>query len=93
MQTFLVGERTTFQDPVDGPFYGTWTGSLPEVEESFGRIVGHAGDVPNAAADREDFGSSHTGGAQFILADGHVVFNSENISIEIFQALGTRGDG
>jgi prepilin-type N-terminal cleavage/methylation domain-containing protein len=42
--TFLVGERTTFMHPVEGPFYGTWSGALPgvEVDEAAARIVGHA---------------------------------------------------
>ena len=34
--------------------------------------------------------SYHAGGAQFIMADGHVRFISENVSTTLFQALGTR---
>ena len=89
--TLVVGERTTFHDPATGEaFYGTWSGSLPEVEEAPSRILGHAEEPPNVGLHPEDFGSSHTGGAQFVLGDGHVIFVSENIDTKVFQSLSTR---
>jgi prepilin-type N-terminal cleavage/methylation domain-containing protein len=93
--TFLVGERTTFMHPTDGPFYGTWSGAMPgvEIDEGAARIVGHAEHPPNWNEHPEDFGSAHVGGAQFILADGHVVFISENIDERVMQALATRNGG
>lgn len=39
------------------------------------------------------FGSGHTGGANFALADGSVRFIRENISPVTFQRLGTRANG
>lgn len=39
------------------------------------------------------FGSNHTGGAQFALADGSVRFLSQNISPALFRKLGNRADG
>lgn len=36
------------------------------------------------------FGSYHVGGAQFTLADGSTRFVSENIDLELWQALGSR---
>ena len=39
------------------------------------------------------FGSRHEGGAQFGFVDGHVDFISENIELEIYQALSTRNGG
>ncbi|MFN8707784.1 MAG: DUF1559 domain-containing protein [Planctomyces sp.] len=39
------------------------------------------------------FSSQHSGGAQFVLADGSVRFISENINAPIFQWLGSRNDG
>jgi prepilin-type processing-associated H-X9-DG protein len=39
------------------------------------------------------FGSGHTGGANFALADGSVRFIRDNISPVTFQRLGTRANG
>ncbi len=39
------------------------------------------------------FGSQHTGGAQFALADGSVRFISENVDRNVSRALGTRAGG
>jgi prepilin-type N-terminal cleavage/methylation domain-containing protein len=39
------------------------------------------------------FISAHTGGAQFLLADGSARFISENISMDTLQGLGTRAKG
>lgn len=92
--TLIVGERTTFIEPATSePFYATWTGALPEVEEAVARVLGHAEHPPNEFEHPEDFGSSHVGGAQFVLGDGHVVFISENIDQSVFQALSTLRGG
>jgi prepilin-type N-terminal cleavage/methylation domain-containing protein/prepilin-type processing-associated H-X9-DG protein len=39
------------------------------------------------------FGSYHTGGAHFGMADGSVQFVSENINLETYRNLGSRNDG
>lgn len=39
------------------------------------------------------FGSMHTGGANFCLADGTVRFINQTISMPVFQGLGTRSAG
>jgi prepilin-type N-terminal cleavage/methylation domain-containing protein/prepilin-type processing-associated H-X9-DG protein len=39
------------------------------------------------------FGSEHTGGANFVMADGSVHFLHENISMTIYRFLGTKADG
>ncbi len=39
------------------------------------------------------FGSSHTGGAEFVFADGAVQFLSQNIDQITFERLGNRADG
>ena len=42
---------------------------------------------------RTTFGSAHTGGAQFCLADGSVHFLSENIDQTLYENLSTMADG
>lgn len=39
------------------------------------------------------FGSNHVGGAQFLRADGSVIFVSENIDFDTYQASASRDDG
>src|SRR5262245_59941894 len=39
------------------------------------------------------FRSMHTGGAQFVFADGSVHFLSQNINMQSYQRLGGKGDG
>lgn len=91
--TLMVGERTTFTEPSGVSVYGTWTGALPYVDDAAGLVVGHAEHLPNTGLHPEDFGSSHEGGAHFILADGHVQFISENMDQATYEALGTRNGG
>lgn len=38
------------------------------------------------------FASRHPGGANFVFADGHVDFISENIDLETYQAFGSRAE-
>ncbi len=104
--TFMLGERTTFYPNLNtraNPFYGTWMGLVPNSTEGAERFLGHCQHGPNYALGRDgaglsigdpgDFGSSHTGGAQFVLADGSVRFISENIDTPTFQKLGQISDG
>lgn len=39
------------------------------------------------------FGSYHTGGANFVLADGSVHFFSQQMDLQVFQYMGNRADG
>lgn len=41
----------------------------------------------------KSFSSLHTGGAQFLLADGSVRFLNENLNITLFNELGTKSGG
>lgn len=50
-------------------------------------------DTPEWGAYEVSFGSKHSGGANFTGADGSVHFVTENISPEIFSAMGTRAGG
>ncbi|MBL4885116.1 MAG: DUF1559 domain-containing protein [Planctomycetaceae bacterium] len=104
--TIIIGERTTFYSNLNSktnPFYGAWIGLIPNSEEGAERFLGHSSHHPNYAlrkdsaglsiGDSGDFGSSHTGGAQFVLADGSVRFISTNIDTPTFQNLGQISDG
>lgn len=57
----------------------TWSGR-PEINDANG-VTSHT------------FGSRHTGGAHFLMADGSVHFFSENMNIGTFRSLGIRDDG
>jgi prepilin-type processing-associated H-X9-DG protein len=41
----------------------------------------------------QGFHSFHTGGAQFVMADGSIQFNSANVEAFVFAARITRGKG
>lgn len=85
--TIFIGERKT--KPQDG-WWSTWSGMVPEGEEAFQRILGSLDHPPNHPAQHlDDFSSYHVGGSQFLLADGHVRFVSENIDRLLYQSLGT----
>ncbi len=50
-------------------------------------------DEPSGTLVVGGFGSYHTGGAQFVFADGSVHFLSQNVDKGIFSKLGNRADG
>ncbi|MCR9198958.1 MAG: DUF1559 domain-containing protein [Planctomycetaceae bacterium] len=67
-------------------------------------ILGHVGqpammgmmqmhNTPNQTNHIVHFSSQHTGGVQFLLADGSVHFLSQNIDFDTFRRLGERADG
>lgn len=91
--TLMVGERSTFTESDGTKLYATWVGALPGEDESAAKVLGHCEHGPNKKHHAEDFGSSHTGGAHFVMADGHVVFLSESMSERVFRSLGTRNGG
>ncbi len=49
--------------------------------------------MENSDNNEYPFGSFHTGGANFVFADGHVNFLSEAIDIDLYQALSTYAGG
>ena len=82
------------------PQTGTWfPGGNGGTEFSEG--IGSTGPRMNSRLDQSvpgavmevSFGSYHTGGAAFCLADGSARFISENIDLELYRALGSRSGG
>ena len=102
--TILIGEHSIRQRgliDVDGA--GIWPGLFQNKQMDLltrstdnNTRINKTSPVGNDAKD--GFGSFHTGGAQFVLADGSVIFLSENINSAAgldgtFQRLGCRDDG
>lgn len=89
--TMAVGERRTDRNR---DWYSTWVGMVPEGDHAFQRITGSADHTPNHPdAHFDDFSSAHTGGAQFVFADGHVRFISDNIDTGVYQGYATIDGG
>lgn len=95
--TLVIGERMTKPRQSDDKLNATWSGVIPGGEENFARILGLVDHPPNTAhhgvVHVDDFGSYHSGGTQFVLGDGHVVFISENIDENVYLHLSTRSNG
>ena len=83
--TLMVGERS-------GQLGGSiWHGNIPLAAESHARIVGVADHVPNSPVGHfEDFRSYHTGGANFLRADGSVQWLPQTIDEVVYRAMATR---
>jgi len=68
---------------------GEWNGS--------GFILGHTfegiGGPGSPGTEVNGFASQHTGGANFLFADGHVQFLQTNMNHKIYMALSTRAGG
>jgi prepilin-type N-terminal cleavage/methylation domain-containing protein len=87
-QTIAVGERSS---RLGG---STWVGMVRGGEEAIVRILGSADHTPNHPSSHfDDFGSFHSTGSQFVLADGSVRFISENVNLRVYQSLATRAAG
>ncbi len=99
--TFLLGERMNgpFRNAgVHGNHFEyetTWSGAVrdwDEPDDDHGHMVlFQTGHVPNdPSSDDRDVSAPHIGYANFAFADGSVHPISENVSVEVFNALGTR---
>jgi prepilin-type processing-associated H-X9-DG protein len=74
----------------------------PAASSDRSRVLGHTGSIagrppvhpPNTKVNcPADFSSSHTGGAQFLLADGSVRFLTSHVDTGVYAALATRAGG
>ena len=103
--TLLVGERsrqlgsTTWVGVVTGATLLPPPGSPapPIPHDASGMVLGHTfeGDGGPGSPGSEDnnFSSRHSGGANFLFADGHVGFLRTAMDHEIYKALSTRAGG
>jgi prepilin-type N-terminal cleavage/methylation domain-containing protein/prepilin-type processing-associated H-X9-DG protein len=100
-QTLAVGERS--QDFGQSSWAGSVTGAIlfptrvglgyPRAEGAAGMVLGHAGGRygpgdPNSEVNQ--FYSHHSGGVDFLFADGHVSFLKTTLANLTFRALATR---
>jgi prepilin-type N-terminal cleavage/methylation domain-containing protein/prepilin-type processing-associated H-X9-DG protein len=104
-QTLAVGERShslgeatwagSVTDAVLFPVDGDGVG-YPRAESGPGMVLGHAGGRlgpgdPNGEVNQ--FYSRHSGGVNFLFADGHVGFLKTTMPYKTFRALATRAGG
>jgi prepilin-type N-terminal cleavage/methylation domain-containing protein/prepilin-type processing-associated H-X9-DG protein len=92
-QTLMVGERAHNLAPA------TWVGAVPGAEifpyNSSNMVLGHTGESNGPAGPTESnhFSSRHTGGGNFLFADGHVQFLTSSVNQLTYKALSTRAGG
>jgi prepilin-type N-terminal cleavage/methylation domain-containing protein len=93
--------NTTWYAAVPGVNRNAGMAMMPMKTEGPGSLVlGHvgqsgmmAGKTPNHTNHIVHFSSSHYGGVVFLLCDGSTHFVADDISYELFKALGTRNFG
>lgn len=99
--TFLAGERRL--SDIGGDDLGFASGTSGSLRNTGVPINIYTDDVnalpvklpntPDPLLATRGYSSQHTGGAQFVLADGSVRFVSENIDVNTYTYLGDREDG
>ena len=89
--TAMLGERRNRNLVNHQPiwFQSTWSGAMDGSADAAERSLTHLAHGPNAGIHPEDMSSYHTGGAQFVFADGHVAFIGDSVDVNTFKALGT----
>jgi prepilin-type N-terminal cleavage/methylation domain-containing protein len=71
-----------------------WHGYIEEAAGASARFLGSTDHVPNSPEGHfDDFSSYHTGGTHFVYGDCSTRFLSNNIDLQVYQALATRSGG
>jgi prepilin-type N-terminal cleavage/methylation domain-containing protein/prepilin-type processing-associated H-X9-DG protein len=102
--TLMVGERSfrfaeaTWVGAVTGANHALTPGSPFSYAEPAAAnfVLGHTGETYKGPAYPEEsnhFSARHTGGGNFVFADGHVTYLSSSTSYQTFKALSTRSGG
>jgi prepilin-type processing-associated H-X9-DG protein len=84
-RTLLVGERTMAMVP------STWLGVDASGEDAQCRLVGSAMTRPNCEeCDECEFSSRHSGGTNFLWADGHVELIADDVETALYRQYSQR---
>ena len=103
-QTMAVGERSfkyaesTWVGAISGTsqFPVANSGLPPASEVAANFVLAHTGEATQGPAiprEVNHFSSRHSGGVNFVFADGHVSFLTSAVTYDIFRALSTRAGG
>ena len=90
--TLMVGEKCVIEDANE---LGWMSGTKSTLRNTGIAINGGwdvGGSAPPDDTSTSGFSSYHTGGSQFVLADGSVRFISENVNLSLYANLGNRAD-
>jgi len=97
-KTIMIGEGyTKLATAIDGPThpnvrdFPVWCCTNNQHQNVVKETL--LGKGPNQLGCDDCFASNHTGGVQFVFADGHVAFVSDNINQQLYINLGDKADG
>lgn len=102
--TFMVGEISSRNPAGWSNSYRAWIQGASNGDHGFASYAcknvrspisnsGYSGGNANRLFNDVRFSSNHTGGAQFVMADGAVKFVSENIDFNTYQAVASKDEG
>ena len=90
--TLMVGEKCVIEDANELGWMSGTKSTLRNTGIAINRGWDVGGSAPPDDTSTSGFSSYHTGGSQFVLADGSVRFISENVNLSLYANLGNRAD-